>query len=451
MSDKELKKLLEENEKLKKELLVAKAEAEKNKNDEKNKVKELKNEKKVKKLEYKKQKKSLKMERKKLKKELFETKGKKYSRRKKILSFIVAFFVLFVFVIAGVLIYLNSRFDVEKFKNNIVLILGYDSYGELISTGSGVYINSDTIYTNAHVIDGTEMIEVVLENNEKVELKGIQSINKKKDIAILVTKKVDTVKELKFKENVKVGTEVYAVGSPLGLKNTVSDGVISGTYKDKEINAKVYQHTAPISPGSSGGALVDKHGKLIGINYASYADGQNLNLAIKIKDFNKEYEKTKNDDLIKIETSDFFEIKELMNAAGKDILKSVCAINLECNAFYDKDSYFRDTEYYKQFKDDVTSVFRIESLRLYDSTYKGNDWVRIYIFELDDRSTDNDEAFKKLVEYKAIETRDSYYNLDFEYYWSINNNYYYYIEYSKKINIDDLVVSLVNFTGGDYE
>ena len=51
-----------------------------------------------------------------------------------------------------------------------------------------------------------------------------------------------------------------------------------------------------------------------------------------------------------------------------------------------------------------------------DSTYKGNDWVRIYIFELDDRSTDNDEAFKKLVEYKAIETRDSYYNLDFEYY-----------------------------------
>lgn len=269
---------------------------------------------------------------------------------KKILISVFSLITVLVIGIACFSFFTNSKFNIEEFKKNIVLILAYDEYGELSSTGSGVYIDNKTIYTNAHVVKGASMLEIVLDNNMKVELKGIQSINEQKDIAILITEKVSDVKKLKMINNVKVGTEIYAVGSPLGIKNTVSDGVISSKYNDQEMEQSIYQHTAPISPGSSGGALINKKGELIGINYATYKNGQNLNLAITIDNFNKEYEKTKNDKLIEIETSNFFEIDDLMNNPGKELIKEVCSIDTSCHAFIDSGSYYENTDEYKILK-----------------------------------------------------------------------------------------------------
>jgi len=365
----------------------------------------------------------------------------------------IILFILFVLIIAGVCFYFfyDSKFNIDEFKKNIVLILAYDENGQLESTGSGVYIDNKTIYTNAHVVKDARMLEIVLDNNMKVELKGVQTTNEKKDIAILITEKIDDIKRLKMVNDVKVGTEVYAVGSPLGIKNTVSDGVISGKYNDKEMDEIVYQHTAPISPGSSGGALINKKGELIGINYATYTDGQNLNLAIMVDDFNNEYEKTKNDELIKIETSNFFEIDDLINKPGKEIIKEVCSIDTSCHAFIDSGSYYENTDEYKKLKNDLEYVIRIESLMHYDETYDGNDWIRIYLFKMKHIKKENDDTFKKIVDYKALETRDNYYNLEFNHYWAINEKYYYYVEYSKNINIEKIVNNLSILTGGTYE
>ena len=385
----------------------------------------------------------------KIKKEKSQNEDKKRSKK-----WLISIITLVSLVIIGVIcffIFNNSKFNIEDFKKNIVLILAYDETGELISSGSGVYVDNTTIYTNEHVIRDASMLEIILDNNMKVELKGIKSVNEKKDIAILITETIKDVKKMKMKSNIKVGTEVYAVGSPLGIKNTVSDGVISGEYKDKEMDEIVYQHTAPISPGSSGGALINKKGELIGINYASYTNGQNLNLAIMIDDFNNELEKTKNDELIEIATSNFFKIKELMNNPGKDIIKEVCSIDTGCNAFIDSGSNYENTEEYKKLKIDLEHVIRIEALKYYDETYDGNDWLRIYLFKMNNKKEDNNEVFKKLVEYKALETRDYYYKLDFKHYWAINENYYYYIEYSKNINITKIVNGLSILTGGTYE
>jgi hypothetical protein len=78
--------------------------------------------------------------------------------------------------------------------------------------------------------------------------------------------------------NAKVGDEVYVVGNPLGLEGTFSSGIISGIRQvDKD---KLFQITAPISPGSSGGPVLNKSGMVIGIAVASYQGGQNLNFAI---------------------------------------------------------------------------------------------------------------------------------------------------------------------------
>ena len=74
------------------------------------------------------------------------------------------------------------------------------------------------------------------------------------------------------------GQKVVAIGSPLGLFNTVSDGIISGF---RTVGARtMIQFTAPTSHGSSGGALLDLYGNLIGIITAGFDDGQNLNLAV---------------------------------------------------------------------------------------------------------------------------------------------------------------------------
>ena len=385
---------------------------------------------------------------------LMAKKKKPKKNNKKLIVIIISVVVLLLvaaLVTTIIIINNNNKFSINKFKKNIVLIQAYDDDGNLFSTGSGVYVDNTTIFTNAHVVKDAKSLEIVLDNNMKVKLKGIQSYKEKKDIAILKTEKVESVKPLRFAKSAKAGTEVYAVGSPLGIKNAVSDGVISGSYKDSELNMKVYQHTAPISPGSSGGALVNKRGELIGINYATYTDGQNLNLAIKINDFYKEYEKTKNDKLIEIETSDFFDIKELSNTPGKEIMKEVCSINTDCDAFITKDNYYEETDYYKGMQKDVVRVIRIESLRDYDQKYDGDDWLRIYLFHMKKEKKDNDELFKKLVEYKALETRDYYYLVDFNHYWAKNKEYYYYIEYGDGIDISKIVKNLSDLTGGTYE
>ena len=74
------------------------------------------------------------------------------------------------------------------------------------------------------------------------------------------------------------GQKVVAIGSPLGLFNSISDGIVSGF---REINGiPMIQFTAPISSGSSGGALLDMYGRLVGLITAGFDKGQNLNLAV---------------------------------------------------------------------------------------------------------------------------------------------------------------------------
>jgi S1-C subfamily serine protease len=81
--------------------------------------------------------------------------------------------------------------------------------------------------------------------------------------------------------NLRVGQRILAIGNPLGLERTVSDGLISATRDSGGF--QTIQITAPVSEGSSGGPLLNMQGSVIGITYATYEEGQNLNLAIGIK------------------------------------------------------------------------------------------------------------------------------------------------------------------------
>ncbi len=88
---------------------------------------------------------------------------------------------------------------------------------------------------------------------------------------------------LKIGDSAKVvgGQTIYTIGCPLGLENTISAGLISNP--ERLFDGQTwFQISAPISPGSSGGALINEFGEVIGITTGTFIDGQNLNLAIPI-------------------------------------------------------------------------------------------------------------------------------------------------------------------------
>jgi serine protease Do len=160
--------------------------------------------------------------------------------------------------------------------------------------GSGFIINEDGfLMTNFHVIEGETQIsvEVYLQKNGQLEPKTyrqvrIVAINKFEDMALL---KIEDKDVPKFKyvllgssDATSVGERVFAVGSPLGLERTVTEGILST--KTREMQGELYlQTTAQINPGNSGGPLFNLSGEVIGITNMKITFGEGLGFAIPIE------------------------------------------------------------------------------------------------------------------------------------------------------------------------
>lgn len=170
-----------------------------------------------------------------------------------------------------------------KYNSAIVVIMTYDAAGRLNSQGSGIILNEQGILvTNFHVYAGSDKIEIK-HNDSLITNSGIVGINVEKDILILKIDKSD-FPNIPFasSDELKVGQKVYAIGSPLGLENSMSEGIISGFRKIGKSNKPYTQISASISPGSSGGAVLNSKGELVGMTTSSYIDGQNINFAIPV-------------------------------------------------------------------------------------------------------------------------------------------------------------------------
>lgn len=179
-----------------------------------------------------------------------------------------------------------SATEIAKLSNSVLTLYVYDKNHDLISTGSGFVVNDDkTIVTNYHVIDQGYFVEAVSEADVHYNVSGATFFDETADIAVLQFETSTGLSPLAIADSssAQVGDTVYAIGSPLGLKNTVSNGIISAIRE--EGNHSDIQITAPISSGSSGGVLLNIYGEALGITYASYSDGQNLNLVIPSREF----------------------------------------------------------------------------------------------------------------------------------------------------------------------
>ena len=175
---------------------------------------------------------------------------------------------------------------IENTKNATVTIYTFDKYGSPSGEGSGFFIDSDgTCLTNYHVLDGAT--KAILRTSEDIEFE-IDSVllsDKKKDIIKFNIKNPNKKKfaYLRFANSeLKQGDKVYNVSSPVGLEQTVSDGIISALRNDS--HGEIVQITAPISPGSSGSAIVNEQGEAIAIATFLHKGGQNLNFGVKMSD-----------------------------------------------------------------------------------------------------------------------------------------------------------------------
>jgi S1-C subfamily serine protease len=175
---------------------------------------------------------------------------------------------------------------------SVVRILLRDQNGAELGTGSGFVVSHDgNVVTNYHVVHvpGLAQAEARFVDGATYQIQGIISMDPDKDLAIVKLQAVGrdfTALELGASESEQVGEHVVAIGSPLAgvisisTEATVSDGIISGVRDWPEHQIKIFQITAPISPGSSGGVLLNSRGQAIGVTFAQLVGGQNLNFAI---------------------------------------------------------------------------------------------------------------------------------------------------------------------------
>lgn len=168
----------------------------------------------------------------------------------------------------------------------VVSVVMSDKDGNPIAQGSGFVVSKDgLIVTNYHVIArGTSAI-VKLPDGAFYAVDGVLAFDKDRDIAVLKAHGDNfRVVPLGDSSRVRVGDQVVAIGNPLSLESTVSNGIVSGIRSMEDQGGKFLQVTTPISPGSSGGPLFNMEGQVVGITTMYLKGGENLNFAIPINE-----------------------------------------------------------------------------------------------------------------------------------------------------------------------
>jgi S1-C subfamily serine protease len=159
--------------------------------------------------------------------------------------------------------------------------------------GSGFIVEKpDWVVTNHHVAAGALTATATFADGTKAEVEGFLAYGEKRDVAVLKLKTNKKVTPLKLCQALpRKGESVIAIGAPGGLSFTATEGIISAIRDGAELKAfgtdavgKWLQTSTPISPGSSGGPLLNLQGEVVGANSGSLASAQNLNFAISAED-----------------------------------------------------------------------------------------------------------------------------------------------------------------------
>jgi len=286
------------------------------------------------------------------------------------IKYIVGILLIFVFSLSFY-IWSNQDNKIEKLSKSVLLLNIYDTKNELSATGSGfIAFEDDILITNYHVIENGYKIEAVDEKDVVYSLDKIVAYDKEKDLAILKFSSPTDLRPLKLHNSSKIskGDEVIAIGSPLGLKNTVSKGIVSSIRED--FSADIIQFTAPVSSGSSGGVLLNERGKVIGVTFAGMEDGQNLNLAIPSNEILKVYK----GELLESSVQDFFFEQNPVEKYKQECLQvSFDEIYKEHGRYNEKNICVKG--YVSSFRGDTFYLVDKYDAITYDGEYDFNKWI----------------------------------------------------------------------------
>jgi serine protease Do len=170
---------------------------------------------------------------------------------------------------------------IKKIAPAVVTVVGFNAQGKPIRIGSGFFVDAQGhLITNLHVIKGVARAVVKLPKGEIYPLTEMVALDEKADIVKLAVHLPGGSPHYLTVSNIRpeVGEHVVVLGSPLGLEHTVTDGMVSAIRTARN-RGEFLQISAPISPGSSGGPVVNMKGKVIGI--ATFqVRGQNINFAV---------------------------------------------------------------------------------------------------------------------------------------------------------------------------
>ena len=180
---------------------------------------------------------------------------------------------------------LNAEQIFARCAPAVVFVTVYDANRRAFATGSGFFIEqSGVMVTNYHVISGASYATVQTSDTGAVyDVLGVYAWDAEEDWAVVqvdgsgfATLPVDA------SGTVAGGAKTFAIGSPLGLQNTISEGIVSNPARVLD-GISYIQTDSAISHGSSGGALINKYGQAIGITCGGFDEGQNLNLAVPMR------------------------------------------------------------------------------------------------------------------------------------------------------------------------
>lgn len=178
---------------------------------------------------------------------------------------------------------LKSPSEIAREQSKAVVIIeALDERGNVLGQGSGFIVTPNgAVVSNLHVVQGAASLRVKLPGGDAYKTADLVDADDAKDIAIIKIKgfKLPAV-TLGDSDKAEVGEAIVAISSPEGLVNSISTGVISGVRRFD--THRVFQITAPISNGSSGGALFNSSGEVIGIITYLFKSGQNINFAVPI-------------------------------------------------------------------------------------------------------------------------------------------------------------------------
>ena len=181
----------------------------------------------------------------------------------------------------------DDVYAINRLAKSVYMLQVYDAYNNVYATGSGfLAFNNNTLVTNYHVIDKAVSIKAYSDEGYEYMLDSIIAADANKDIAILSFKSPVAANPLPINSKITAlrGEKVLTIGSPIGIKNTISTGNITNVTIQNGL--RYYQFSAPISSGNSGGALLNDNGYVLGITTSTRISEidhiQNINYAVPI-------------------------------------------------------------------------------------------------------------------------------------------------------------------------